>query len=305
MRILLTGASGQLGWELRRALLPLGEVHAPSHAALDLRDTAELRAHIAALQPDAVVNAAAFTAVDRAESNAAEAMAVNATAVAVMAAACAEIDALLVHYSTDYVFDGAGGAPYDEDAVVSPVNAYGRAKLAGDLALLESGCRHLLLRISWLYSLRRRNFVRAVIAQARAGDSLRVVGDQRSAPTPAWLVADITAHLVDRLRQGDRAATEGLLNLSCAGDCSWHEFALAIFGHLGRHPSLMRKLGIGSIPRIDPISSAQYHTAAQRPLDTRLALERLQATGLHPAHWRDALGFTLDALLPADGPALY
>ena len=303
MRILLTGASGQLGWELRRALLPLGEVHAPSHAALDLRDTVGLRAHIAALRPDTVVNAAAFTAVDQAESNAEEAMAVNATAVGAMAAACRELDALLVHYSTDYVFDGATGAPYDEQAEPAPANVYGHTKLAGDRALLDSGCRHLLLRISWLYSLRRRNFVRAVIAQARAGNALRVVGDQRSAPTPAWLIADITAHLVDRIRRGDRGASTGLLNLSCSGDCTWHELALAIFSHLGRHPALMRNLGIASIPRIEPVTSGEYPTVAPRPLDTRLALGRLLAAGLHPASWRDALDLTLDALLPAETPA--
>lgn len=300
MRILLIGASGQLGHELHRALQALGEVLAPSHAMLDLRHTAMLRERIAALRPDAVVNAAAFTAVDQAEADADQAMVVNATAVAVMARACRELDALLVHYSTDYVFDGAGGAPYDELAPASPVNVYGRSKLAGDRAVLDSGCRHLLLRISWLYSLRRRNFMRAVIAQARSGGALRVVEDQRSAPTPAWLVADISAHLVDRIRRHDPLAATGLLNLSCAGDCSWHDFAEAIFGHLGAHPNLLRSFGIGSLPRIEPVSSAEYQTAARRPHDTRLALDRLLATGLRPAHWRDALAFTLDSAGPAD-----
>ena len=304
MRILLIGASGQLGWELRRALQPLGEVLTPNRAALDLRDAAALRAHIGALRPDVVANAAAFTAVDQAESNPDEAMAVNAAAVATMAAACRELDALLVHYSTDYVFDGAGGAPYDEQAEPAPVNVYGRTKLAGDRALLDSGCRHLLLRISWLYSLRRRNFVRAVIAQARAGDALRVVGDQRSAPTPAWLVADISAHLVDRVRQGGADPSPGLINVSCAGNCTWHDFALAIFGHLGRHPALMRNLGIASIPRIEPVSSCEYRSAAHRPPDSRLALDKLRGADLYPANWRDALEFTLDAMLPTDGTSL-
>ena len=301
MRILLIGANGQLGWELRRALQPLGEVLTPSHAALDLRETAALRAHIGALRPDVVVNAAAFTAVDQAESNSDEAMAVNATAVGTMAAACRELDALLVHYSTDYVFDGAGGAPYDEQAKAAPINAYGHSKLAGDRALLDSGCRHLLLRISWLYSLRRRNFVRAVIAQARAGSDLRIVGDQRSSPTPAWLVADISAHLVDRIRQGGNASP-GLLNLCCAGNCTWHDFALALFSHLGRHPALMRNLGITSIPRIEPVSSGEYRSVARRPLDTRLALGRLRDAELYPANWHDALELTLDTLLPTDAP---
>ena len=300
MRILLIGASGQLGHELHRALQALGEVLAPSHATLDLRDTATLRARLGALRPDAVVNAAAFTAVDQAESNADQAMEVNAAAVAVMARTCRELDALLVHYSTDYVFDGAGGAPYDELAPAAPVNVYGRSKLAGDQAVLDSGCRHLLLRISWLYSLRRRNFMRAVIAQARSGGALRVVADQRSAPTPAWLVADISAHLVDRIRSGDPRAATGLLNLSCTGDCSWHDFAEAIFAHLGGQPALMRAFGIDALPRIAPVGSADYRTAARRPLDTRLALDRLLATGLRPAHWRDALGLTLDGVAPAD-----
>ncbi len=304
MRILLIGASGQLGHELHRALQALGEVLAPGRAKLDLRDTAALGASIVALRPDVVVNAAAFTGVDQAESNPDEAMAVNGTAVGAIAAACRALDALLVHYSTDYVFDGIDGAPYDEFAPASPVNAYGHSKLAGDRALADSGCRHLLLRISWLYSLRRRNFMQAVIAQARDGKALRVVGDQRSAPTPAWLVADISAHLVDRITRGDGNAVTGILNVSSAGDCTWHDFAKAIFGHLERHPDLMHRLGIASVPRIEPIGSGQYHSAARRPLDTRLALDRLLATGLRPANWRDALEYTLDTLLPAAGSAV-
>lgn len=298
MRILLIGASGQLGHELNRSLQALGEIIAPDRASLELRDIPTLHSTIRALRPDVVVNAAAFTAVDLAESNAEEAMAVNATAVGAMADACKERGTLLVHYSTDYVFDGLGGAPYDESALPSPVNVYGRTKLAGDRALLESGCRHLLLRISWLYSLRRRNFVRAVIAQARAGKSLRVVSDQRSAPTPAWLVADLSAHLVDRILHGGPDAPTGLLNLSCSGDCTWHDFAQAIFSHLALHPDLMRSFGIDAVPTIEPISSGQYPTAARRPLDTRLALDRLLATGLYATHWRSALDFTLGTLLP-------
>lgn len=301
MRILLIGARGQLGHELKRSLQALGEIIAPDRSRLELRDIPALHATIGALRPDVVVNAAAFTGVDQAESNPEEAMAVNAAAVGAMAGACRALDALLVHYSTDYVFDGLGGAPYDESATPTPINVYGRTKLAGDRALLDSGCRHLLLRISWLYSLRRRNFVQAVIAQARAGKGLRVVADQRSAPTPAWLVADLSAHLVDRIVNGDPRAPAGLLNVSCSGECSWHEFAQAIFAHLGRHPELMRSFGVDAVPRIEAIASSQFHTAAPRPLDTRLALDRLRATGLHATSWRAALDFTLDTLLPTGG----
>jgi dTDP-4-dehydrorhamnose reductase len=301
MRILLIGASGQLGHELHRALQSLGEILAPARSRLDLRDVPALHATIGALRPDIVVNAAAFTGVDLAESNPDEAMAVNATAVGAIAKACRERDALMVHYSTDYVFDGLGGAPYDESATPSPVNVYGHTKLAGDRLLLASGCRHLLLRISWLYSLRRRNFMQAVIAQARAGKVLRVVSDQRSAPTPAWLVADISAHLVDRILRGEPRAPTGLLNLSCSGECTWHDFAQAIFAHLALHPDLMRSLGLDAIPRIESISSGQYQSPARRPYDTRLALGRLLATGLHPTNWRAALEFTLDGLLPPAG----
>jgi len=301
MRILLIGASGQLGHELNRSLQTLGEILAPDRSKLELRDIPALHTTIRALRPDVVVNAAAFTGVDLAESNPEEAMAVNATAVGAMAAACEANGALLVHYSTDYVFDGLGGAPYDESATPAPVNVYGRTKLAGDRALLDSGCRHLLLRISWLYSLRRRNFVQAVMAQARAGKSLRVVSDQRSAPTPAWLVADLSAHLVDRIVNGDPGAPTGLLNVSCSGDCTWHDFAQAIFSHLALHPELMRSFGIDAVPPIEPISSKQYPTPARRPLDTRLALDRLLTTGLHATQWRSALDFTLGTLLPAGG----
>lgn len=298
MRILLTGASGQLGQSLHRTLLPLGAVVAPTHAGLDLRDTAGLRQRIDALQPQVVVNAAAFTTVDAAEARTSEAMAVNALAVATMAQACRDHGALLVHYSSDYVFDGAGGAPYDEAAEPSPVNVYGQSKLAGDRAVLDSGCRHLLLRTSWLYSLRRRNFLLAVIAQARAGRALRVVDDQRSSPTPAWAIADISAHLIARALAGGEDAPAGLFNVCCTGDASWHEFTLAIFAHLARHPSLMRRLGVAARSRIEPVASGDYPVVARRPLDTRLGLARLHATGLHPVDWHTALELTLDALLP-------
>lgn len=290
-RILLFGADGQLGRELRRQLQAAGELVPMTRALLDLRRHEAIGPCITASRAAIVVNAAGFTAVDRAERAREEAFALNAKAVAVMARACRATGALFVHFSSDYVFDGQGGAPYPESAPAAPLNVYGVSKLRGDLAVVESGCRHLVLRTGGVYSLHGRNFLRAILAQARAGQALRVVDEQRAAPTPAWLLAALSAQLIGRSEAG--AIAPGLFNLTCTGSCSWYEFALAVFDYLDAHPECRRRFGVGARPAIVAISSKAYRSAAPRPVDTRLALDRILAAGLQPPHWRDALALTL------------
>ena len=210
MKLLLLGANGQVGWELRRALAPLGDVIALQRADLvgDLRDAASTVDRVRELQPDVIVNAAAYTAVDKAESERDAAFAVNATAPGELAHEAQSLGALLVHYSTDYVFDGTGAEPWREDSQTGPINAYGESKLAGENAIRATGCRHLILRTSWVYAARGQNFVRTMLRLAQERDELTVIDDQHGAPTGAELLADTTAHAIRAVQAaGSRAGT--------------------------------------------------------------------------------------------------
>lgn len=284
MKILLFGKNGQLGWELQRSLLPLGEVIALDRlgeAGLcgDLEDLQALAATIYAVAPDVLVNAAAYTAVDRAEQERETALLINAEAPRVMAQAMAELGGLMLHYSTDYVFDGSGDHAWKEDDPAAPLNVYGMTKLQGEQAIRTSGCRHLILRSSWMYGLRGDNFIRTMLRLAAGRESLRIVDDQIGTPTGAELVADVTAHL---LRSAlNRSELQGVYHLAAAGETSWYAYACYIIDSA-------RKLGFEvKVDTIEPIVSSSYRTPAVRPLNSRLDTSRLRSHfGLYLPHWQ-------------------
>ena len=293
-RILLLGADGQLGWELRRALLPLGEVVACGRAEADLGELDALRALLDRWQPQVVVNAAAYTAVDRAEQEVALAQRVNAEAPALLARWAAAHDAWLLHYSTDYVFDGTSDAPYDETCTPNPQSVYGRSKLAGELAITASGCRHLTLRTSWVYAARGGNFARTMLKLGREREQLRVVADQVGAPTAAELIADVSALALHRvLADADFAVQAGgLYHLSAAGATSWHGYAQYVLEQA-------RALGVELRCReLSPITTAEYPLPAPRPANSRLDCARLQQRfGVCLPDWRVQVRRMLTELL--------
>jgi dTDP-4-dehydrorhamnose reductase len=278
LRILLTGRNGQVGWELQKTLASLGEIAAFGRAELDLRDTARLRDAVREANPDVIVNAAAYTAVDKAESERDAAFAVNAAAPGVLAEEAKMSGALLVHYSTDYVFDGAKAAPYVEDDAPNPINVYGASKLAGERAITASGCRHLILRTSWVYGPRGSNFARTMLRLARERPELTVVDDQVGAPTSSLAIARATAQVL-------RPGAHGTYHLSAAGQTTWFGFARAILARAGIATS------------IRPIRTEDYPTPARRPRNSRLDCSRLrQDFGLSLAPWEEQLSeVTFDA----------
>ena len=293
MRILLLGANGQVGHELRRALAPLGEIVCTTRSgmlddgvdceAADFDDPTSLGPLVAHIEPDVVVNAAAYTAVDRAESDRDAAFRANAAAPGELARACAARDALLVHYSTDYVFDGTASQPYREDDPVAPLGVYGESKLAGEQAVRASGARHMIFRTAWVYADRGRNFMLTMLRLAAERDELRVVADQVGTPTPASLIADTTATLLGRGFAGS-----GLWHLTAQGETTWHGFAEAI---VERAHALGR---LGRRPRIVPIATADYPTLAPRPGYSRLDCSRLERkTGIALPDWKTALAAVL------------
>lgn len=295
MRILLLGKNGQVGWELQRALAPLGELvaldrHADGGLCGDLTRLDALAASVARIQPDVIVNAAAYTAVDKAETEPALARTVNAEAVAVIARAAAARDALLVHYSTDYVFDGSGDAPWAEDAVPAPLSVYGHSKLEGEAAIRASGCRHLIFRTSWVHAARGGNFARTMLRLAAERERLTVIADQFGAPTGADLIADVSAHAI-RSAMG-RRELDGTYHLAAAGVTSWHGYAEFVVQQA-------RNLGqVLKVQSIAPIATTDYPTAAVRPLNSRLDTRRLRrAFGLHLPDWRDGVARMLREIL--------
>lgn len=291
-RILLLGKNGQVGWELQRSLAVLGDVIAldraggrwPGHdAALcgDLTDLDGLRRTVAALQPAAIVNAAAYTAVDKAESEPERAHRTNAQAPGALAEAAAACGAWLVHYSTDYVFDGSGERPWAEGDATGPLNTYGHTKLAGEDAIRASGCRHLILRTQWVYGVRGGNFARTMLRLARERERLTVVDDQWGAPTGADLIADVTAHaLRQALAMGQGSGT---YHLAAAGVTTWHGYACHVIEAARRRwPDAGWR-----VSAIDPVPTSAFPTPARRPHNSRLDTTRLQRTfGLHLPAWQ-------------------
>lgn len=274
MRILLTGRNGQVGWELERSLAPLGEVIATDRATLDLADADAIRRVAREAKPELIVNAAAYTAVDQAESEPELAMRINALAPGVLAEEAKRLGAWLIHYSTDYVFDGAARTPYLESGASHPINVYGRSKLEGERAVAASGARHLILRSSWVYGLRGRNFLLAILQRARSGAALRVVDDQTGAPTWCRQIAEATARIV-----AGWSDVGGVYHLSAGGETTWCGFARAI----------VALAGIETV--VQPIATAQYPTAAARPRYSVLDCAKLARDfGIALPDWRDGLG---------------
>jgi dTDP-4-dehydrorhamnose reductase len=283
VRILLTGANGQVGWELQRSLAPLGEVIACNRSRLDLADPDTLRQRVRAIAPEAIVNAAAYTAVDKAESEPELARAINAIAPGVLAEEAQHLGAVLVHYSTDYVFDGTKPEPYTESDPPNPLNGYGRTKLEGERAIGASGCRHLTLRTSWVYGAHGNNFVLTMLRLGREGRQLRIVDDQIGAPTWSREIAQATATL---LAQPELAApgADGLYHLTASGTTSWFGFAEAIFAS-----KEMARMGIAP-PALEAIPTSAYPTPARRPANSRLDCGRLERrAGIRLAPWDAAL----------------
>jgi dTDP-4-dehydrorhamnose reductase len=295
-KILLTGKNGQVGWELRRTLMPLGEIVATDREEMDLTDPVAVRRLIREVKPHILVNPGAYTAVDRAESEPELAMKINAQAPGVMAEEAARLGALLVHYSTDYVFDGRKEQPYAEEDAPNPLNVYGRSKLAGEEAIRASGALHLILRTSWVYGLRGKNFLLTVLRLAREREELRIVADQFGAPTWSRLIAEATALMIARstadglFAPGERS---GIYHLSCNGQASWHEFARTI-----RENAIAAGLLPENCARIEAIPSSDYPTPARRPAYSVLANDKLRSTfGLRLPDWREALTLSLAELL--------
>lgn len=288
LRILVTGRDGQVGHELVRTLAPLGEVTATGRAELDMTSDDSIRASVRRVRPHLIVNAAAYTAVDKAESEPALAKRINSDAVATLAAEAKRAGAGIIHYSTDYVFDGAKSEPYLEDDRPNPLNVYGRTKLGGDEALAAADLPYIIFRVSWVYGARGRNFLHTMLRLAKERRELRIVDDQIGAPTSAIEIADATAQVVRKLIQPrdapsdwNRAMRErsGVYNMAAAGETSWCGFAHEIF----------RQSGVGNVA-VHPISTAEYKTPAVRPLNSRLGCARLERVfGLTMKDWKAAL----------------
>ena len=289
MKILLFGANGQVGWELQRALAPLGDVvalDADSSAPLiaDFTHPEALAATVRAVAPQIVVNAAAHTAVDRAESEPDLAHTINAAAPAVLAREAASLGAWLVHYSTDYVFDGSGHAPWREDSPTGPLSVYGRTKLEGEMSVRTSGCRHLLLRTSWVYAARGSNFARTMLRLAAERDHLSVIDDQFGAPTGADLLADVTAHALRMALQ--RPELGGTYHAVAAGETTWHGYARLVIDWARSHGRPVRVPADG----IAPVPSSAYRTSARRPMNSRLDTTKLRrAFDLNLPAWQDGV----------------
>ena len=286
MKILLLGMNGQVGWELQRSLAPLGELVAldfdsPGPLSADFTHPEALAATVRAVDPHVVVNAAAYTAVDKAESEPVLVHTVNATAPAVLAREAAAIGAWLVHYSTDYVFDGSGNSPRTEEAPTGPLSVYGRTKLEGELSICQSGCNHLILRTSWVYAARGGNFARTMLRLAAEREQLDVIDDQHGAPTGADLLADLTAHMLRTVHA--QPTLGGTYHAVAAGETTWCDYARHVieFARNAGQPVRVQPHNITAVP------TSAYPTAARRPRNSRLDTRKLQHSfGLALPDWR-------------------
>lgn len=297
MKILLLGKNGQLGWELQRALAPLGEVVACGREQADMENIDALRQRVRDVSPQIIVNAAAYTAVDKAESEAVRARRINAEAVGMLADECKCLNACLVHYSTDYVFDGTKEGFYTETDAPNPLSVYGRTKLLGEQAVQQSGCKHLIFRTSWVYASRGANFVKTMLRLAKERDELKVVSDQIGAPTSAELIADTTALCLFRLQHDTLLASRasGLYHLVAAGETSWHGYAQHVIAAARQHNMELRS----AIDKILPITTAEYPLPAKRPANSRLSTLKLSHTfGIIMPAWQSHLDRVITELAP-------
>ena len=315
MKIVLFGKTGQLGQALLPAMASLGHLiaadsrpaagaparkseivprelvslHAPWTA--DFCDPAQLFESAVALAPDVIVNAAAYTAVDQAEQDQATAMIINADAPAALARAAARCGAMLIHYSSDYVFDGTGSCPWVETDVARPANVYGHSKLAGDLAIMRSGCRHLIFRTSWLYASHGSGFLQQMMQLALSRNTLRVVNDQIGAPTDARLLAAITAAIIEMYKSSPAAIADGLYHVAAGGQTSWFDYACHIFARMRANGCTL------ALEQVVPVSTREYGSPARRPLNSRLNTDKFTgAFGLSLPCWQQGVDAAVDTL---------
>lgn len=296
MRVLVFGCTGQVGWELQRSLSVLGEVIALDHDSAtlcgDFSNPEGIAATVQAVQPDVIVNAAAHTAVDKAESEPALARLLNATTPGVLAREALALGALLVHYSTDYVFDGSGDLPRNEEAPVAPLSVYGQTKLEGEQLIQASGCWHVILRTSWVYAARGGNFAKTMLRLAQERDTLTVIDDQWGAPTGADLLADVTAHAIRHVLQ--HPAYGGLYHCVAGGATTWHAYAQYV---LEQVRSLQPQLAL-QVQSVTPVPTSAFPTPARRPHNSRLDTHKLQTTfGLQLPHWQTGVSRMLREIL--------
>ena len=287
-RILLVGCIGQVGWELRRCLGSLGKLTAVDYPDIDLGSPASIKQCIEAVQPSAIVNAAAYTAVDKAESEPGRAMAINGEAPGILAQGAARLGALLVHYSTEYVYDGAKSGAYVETDPVAPLSAYGRSKLAGDEAIVASGCSYLIFRTCWVYGARGHNFLRTIQRLASERDELRIVDDQVGSPTWSRMIATVTGQVLSRLIGQDSIAIRETYHLSASGQVSWCGFARAI----------IEKLGLAlDLKNLHPITTEEYPLPAPRPKNSVLSKDKLRRDfGIVPPDWEESLDLVIEEI---------
>jgi len=291
-RILLIGKNGQVGYELERSLQSLGDVIALDRLQLDLTDFKKIGTVIRGLSPDLIVNAAAYTAVDKAESEPDLAMRINGEAPGIIAEEAKRVGAGVVHFSTDYVFDGCKASAYVEDDVPNPINVYGHTKLAGEQAIEASGAAHLILRTSWVYGMRGKNFLLTMLRLAEQRDELRVVADQFGTPTWSRTIADTTASILTQLRSADGVFSGlvqacGIYHLTARGSISWHEFASAIVANAD----------LVKAPTVIAIGSAEYPVAARRPMNSALSCDKLTTLFCALPAWNAALDLCQEKLV--------
>jgi dTDP-4-dehydrorhamnose reductase len=287
MKILLLGKNGQVGWELQRSLAPLGELVALDRHSTPCGDLTKLdllAETVRTVQPDIIVNAAAHTAVDKAESEPDLARTLNALAPAVLAEEAKRTNAWLIHYSTDYVFDGSGDKPWLESDATAPLNVYGVTKLEGEQLIKQSGCKHLIFRTSWVYGARGGNFAKTMLRLAQERDSLKVIDDQIGAPTGADLLADVTAHAIRVARQ--QPDVSGLYHLVAGGETSWYRYAKFVLG-LAQQADITLKV---APEQIQAVPTSAFPTPAKRPHNSRMSTDKLrQAFGLHLPDWESGV----------------
>lgn len=290
MKILLFGKNGQVGWELQRSLAPLGEIvaldrHDQTFCG-DLANPEGLRDTVRQIRPDVIVNAAAYTAVDKAESDSSTAHAINAVAPEVLAQAATAVGAWLVHYSTDYVFDGSGNKPWEEGDATGPLSVYGRTKLEGEQRIADHCAQHLILRTSWVYAARGGNFAKTMLRLAGEREQLTVINDQFGAPTGADLLADVTAHMLRRVQQAGSSGLAGIYHAAAAGETSWHGYAGFVIDS-ARAAGMALK---ASSATVVPVPTTAFPTPAVRPHNSRLNTARLRNTfGLQLPAWQSGV----------------
>ena len=298
MKILLLGKNGQVGWELQRSLAPLGEIvaldrHSTRYCG-DLSKPEQLAQTVLAYKPDFIVNAAAHTAVDKAVSELELARVLNTDAPAALAKAAAQVGAWLVHYSTDYVFDGSGTHERQEGEGTGPLNVYGQTKLDGEKAIVASGCKYLIFRTSWVYAARGGNFAKTMLRLAQERDKLTVINDQHGAPTGADLIADVTAHAIRRVLNTQNISFSGVYHLVASGETTWHAYA----SHVIEQAKLIKPDLALKVTEVAPVPTSAFSTPAKRPLNSRLCTTKLQqAFGLVLPPWQQGVDRMLAEIL--------